>query len=142
VTRKSAHGGWQPPFLAGGENERETQPSAIDSAASSDYRCLDPMNFLRHKWFRLVAVFAFCVITGDLVADAVHDERGSCATESQSGDHDSCPTCACSLHVGTALVPPPPAFFPPVELMALLTEPLAPGAVRDPGEVEHPPQLA
>jgi hypothetical protein len=26
--------------------------------------------------------------------------------------------------------------------MALLTEPLAPGAVRDPGEVEHPPQLA
>ncbi len=100
------------------------------------------MNFLRHKWFRLFAALTFLVITGDLVADAMHDAVGLCAIESQSGDHDSCPTCACSLHVGTALIPPPPAVFPPDEIAGLMAEPALAEITYSPGEIEHPPQLA
>jgi hypothetical protein len=100
------------------------------------------MSFFRHQWLRLFAAFTFFVIAGDLVADAIHDEKGLCATESQAGDHGNCATCACSLHVGTALIPPPPAFFPPAEMAALIAEPSIPDIARSPVEIEHPPQLA
>ena len=116
--------------------------SSIDRPAGSDYRCLRAMKFFRHKWFRLFAAFTFLLIAGDLVADAVHDEKGLCAAQSESGDHDNCPTCACSLHDGTALIPPLPAVFPPVEIAAFMAEPFAPGIARSTGEIEHPPQLA
>jgi hypothetical protein len=100
------------------------------------------MNFFRHHWFRLFAVLAFLVIAGDLIADAVHDEKGLCATESQSGDHGSCPSCACSLHLGTVLMSPPPSICPPVEIATLLSEPAAPDMACLAAEIEHPPQLA
>ncbi len=62
------------------------------------------MDLLRHRSFRLLcALFAFFVISGDIVADGIHDTSGACATESQDGGRDSCPACACPTHSGSAI---------------------------------------
>jgi hypothetical protein len=103
------------------------------------------MGLFSNKWFyTLCALFAFFLFSGDLVADAVHDLTGGCITESQSGGHDSCPTCAdCSIHTGTALVDS--------AAIVMVAENGAGGTVpeeRDqravglPAAIDHPPELA
>jgi hypothetical protein len=64
------------------------------------------MGLFSNKWFyTLCALIAFFLFASDLVADAVHDATGGCITESQSGGHDSCPTCSdCAIHTAAALV--------------------------------------
>jgi hypothetical protein len=64
------------------------------------------MEFFSSRSSRILcAFFALFVITGDLVADAVHDATGACVTEAQNGGHDSCPACSgCAIHTATALM--------------------------------------
>lgn len=101
-----------------------------------------PMNCFRRKFFHLLcAFFALFVVTGDLIADAVHDASGACVTESQDGDHASCPACGCSLHTGAALALDRPAFFLPVNRVTFLADDTAQKAIGSPAEIDHPPQL-
>lgn len=102
------------------------------------------MDFLRLRSFRILgALFAFFVITGDIVADAIHDASGACASESQDGGHDSCPACGCTIHNGSAIAPDPVA----VSLhgagtsgsMPLTDDQPALGAAP---AIDHPPQLS
>jgi len=96
------------------------------------------------KWFRvLCALFAFFVITGDLVADAVHDATGACVTESQSGDHDSCPACAgCAVHTWAALVDEGAVAIAATDgAGASLPEENGYCVVGLPAAIDHPPQL-
>lgn len=101
------------------------------------------MKFFQRQSFQLLcAFFALFVVTGDLVADSFHDASGACATESQSGDHASCPVCGCSLHVGAVLGRDYPDALRPDETATQIADrPLLklPDAA---AEIEHPPQLA
>ncbi len=100
------------------------------------------MNCFRHKTFHLLcAFFAFFVVTGDLVADAVHDASGACVSEAQTGDHGSCPACGCSLHTGSAIALDRPVFFLPPQRVTLLADDAVQTAIGSPAEIDHPPQL-
>lgn len=100
------------------------------------------MKFFRHQSFQLLcAFFALFVITGDLVADSLHDATGACATESQSGDHASCPVCGCSLHVGAALGLEVPAVFLPNEIATRIADRSQLRIAVSSAEIDHPPQL-
>lgn len=101
------------------------------------------MKFFRHQSFQLLcAFFAFFVVTGDLVADSLHDASGECLTESQSGDHESCPACGCALHVGAALAGDAPVSLLPNEIATRIVD-RTPLAIASPAaEIDHPPQLA
>ena len=101
------------------------------------------MNCLRRKILRIAcALFTCFVITGDILADAVHDATGACATESQSGC-ETCPACGCSIHTGTAVAPDLVALVSPItstrEWMAAFEEALAVGPA---AAIDHPPQLS
>ena len=101
------------------------------------------MTFFRRQFFHLLcAFFALFVVAGDLVADSVHDASGACVSESQEGDHASCPACGCSLHTGAALLLERPIFFSPANRVTLLADAAAQKAVGSPTEIDHPPQLA
>ncbi len=101
------------------------------------------MTFFRRKFFHLLcAFFALFVVTGDLVADAVHDASGACVTESQSGNHASCPACGCALHVGAALGFDQVAAFLPNEIATAVAEFSPRRSLAPPAEIDHPPQLA
>lgn len=103
------------------------------------------MDFFRHRSFRILgALFAFLLVS-DIVADAIHDASGVCATESQSsGGHDSCPSCACSIHTSSAVAPDEAVTRfargdSASESFSVTDDQLAPG---EPPSIDHPPQLA
>jgi hypothetical protein len=103
------------------------------------------MAFLRSKSLRIVcAFFALFVITGDLVADAVHEATDSCVTESHSGGCDSCPACAgCAIHAATALaVDSGGVIIPDVGAGNCISETIEQCAIGSPPAIDHPPQLA
>lgn len=89
------------------------------------------------------ALFALFVITGDLIVDGVHDATGACATESQSGDCDSCPACAeCAIHAGTALaVDSSEVIIPDRGGGDWVLEMVGQCAIGSPPAIDHPPQL-
>jgi hypothetical protein len=102
------------------------------------------MDFFRHRFFHiLAALFAFFLVS-DIVADAIHDANGACATESQSSGHDSCPNCGCSIHTGSAVaadvavgrVAPGNSAS---ESFSVTDDQPALGALPS---IDHPPQLA
>jgi hypothetical protein len=103
------------------------------------------MSFSANKSLRMLcALLALFVITGDLIADAVHDASGACVTESQSGGCDSCPACiGCAIHSATAL-----ADFVALDVVpddgtgALVPEESDHWAVGLAAAIDHPPQLA
>ncbi|CAN5525761.1 hypothetical protein BH18VER1_BH18VER1_22710 [soil metagenome] len=101
------------------------------------------MDLLRHRSFRILcALFAFFVITGDIVADAIHDASGSCATESQDG-HDSCPACGCTIHNGAAIAPDAVAvslYDIGISVSMPLTDDQP--AIGAAPAIDHPPQLS
>lgn len=103
------------------------------------------MDFFRHRIFRIFGAFFAFLLVSDIVADAIHDVSGACATESQSsGEHDSCPACACSIHTSSAVAPDEAvARFAPGDLasesLSVTDDQLAPG---EPPSIDHPPQLA
>ena len=101
------------------------------------------MDLLRHRSFRILcALFAFFVITGDIVADAIHDASGACATESQDGGHDSCPACGCTIHNGSAIAPDPVAVSVHgigASIPMILTDDQP--AIGAAPAIDHPPQL-
>jgi hypothetical protein len=100
------------------------------------------MTCLRHSSLRILcALFAFCVITGDIVADAVHESIGACASESQ--DCDSCPACGCTIHNGSAAAPDSVALLGPVDAIgAFITDTDDQPALGASPAIDHPPQLA
>ncbi len=101
------------------------------------------MKFFQHQSFQLLcALFALFVVTGDLVADSLHDATGACATESQSGDHTSCPACGCSLHAGAALGLDLPAVLVPSEVVTRIADGALLEVADAATEIDHPPQLA
>ena len=103
------------------------------------------MDLFRHRLFQtLCALFVAFVITGDIVADGLHDASGACASESQDAGHDSCPACAqCTFHTGAALAHRAIAFLSfdasASELALPTDDHLALGAAPS---IDHPPQLA
>jgi hypothetical protein len=101
------------------------------------------MNFSARKFLRLLCVsFALLVVTGDLIADAVHNASSSCVTESQSGEHDSCPDCGCTLHTGNALaIVSVPAIIPDNGNGAAVPEMVQRCSIGSPLAIDHPPQL-
>ena len=98
--------------------------------------------FRRKSFHLFCAFFAFFVVTGDLVADALHDASGVCLADAQDGDHASCPACGCSLHTGAALGFDALVFSLPNEVAASLPIQSSRRPVRAPAEIDHPPQLA
>jgi hypothetical protein len=100
---------------------------------------------LHSKSLRIIfALFALFVITGDLVADAVHDATGACVTESQSGNCDSCPACAgCAIHAATALaVDSNGVIIPAAGAGSCISETIEQYAIGSPRAIDHPPQLS
>ncbi len=102
------------------------------------------MDLLRHRSFQLLcALFAFFVITGDIVADAIHDASGACATESPDRGHESCPACSCTIHNGSAIAPDAVAVSVHgigISVPMTITDDHPPiGATP---AIDHPPQLA
>jgi hypothetical protein len=124
--------------------ELTSQDGEVDGGMSCAYQWWHLMDFFRHRSFRiLAALFAFLLVS-DIVADAIHDANGACATESQSSGHDSCPACACSIHTSSAVAPDEAiARFVPgdfgSESLSVTDDQLAPG---EPPSIDHPPQLA
>jgi hypothetical protein len=103
------------------------------------------MAFIHSKSLRIIcALFALFVITGDLVADAVHDATGACVTESQSGNCDSCPACAgCAIHAATALaVDSSRVIIPAAGDGKYILETIEKYAIGSPRAIDHPPQLS
>jgi hypothetical protein len=103
------------------------------------------MAFIHSKSLRIVcALFALLVITGDLVADAVHEATGACATESQTGNCDSCPACAgCAIHAAAALaVDSSGVIIPATGPGKCVSETIAQYAIGLPRAIDHPPQLS
>ncbi|MEO7166497.1 MAG: hypothetical protein ABI016_05605 [Chthoniobacterales bacterium] len=101
------------------------------------------MKFFRYQSFQLLcAFFALFVVAGDLVADSLHDASGACASESQGGDHASCPACGCSLHVGAALGFDRATAFLPNEIATAIAELSPIRSLAPPAEIDHPPQLS
>lgn len=101
------------------------------------------MKFFRKRSFQLLcALFALFVVGGDLVADSLHDATGACVTESQTGDHASCPVCGCSLHGGAALGADFPLLLQPDETVTRIADRSPLGINPTAAEIDHPPQLA
>ena len=104
------------------------------------------MKMWRTKRFQLfAALFAFTVVSGYLVADAIADATHGCAAESseQSGTADGCAICLTCCHGGALLAADSPAaeLAAPVESEKLvLTDERAPDG--PPTRIDHPPQLA
>jgi len=102
------------------------------------------MDLFRHQSFRvLCALFAFFVITSDIVADAIHEATGACATESQDSGCDTCPACGCTIHSGEAVAPDAASLLGPVGATAvsMTTTDDRPALGATPA-IDHPPQLA
>lgn len=100
------------------------------------------MNFFRHKSFQVIcALFALFVISGDLIADSIHDSTGACAAE--CADHDSCPACGCTIHNGSAIAASgvsviAPAAFASADVRLIEEEP----TIGAKPSIDHPPQLS
>ncbi len=100
------------------------------------------MKFFRRRSLQLLcALFALFVVAGDLVADSLHDATGGCVTESQTGDHASCPVCGCSLHSGTALNLDAPSVCLPDETATPIADRSPLRIAVSSTEIDHPPQL-
>jgi len=116
----------------------------VDPGTWHVYQLPHLMSLLRHRSFRvLCALVAFVVFTGDIVADAIHDASGACATESQDGGHDSCPACACPTHTGSVISPDAIALHE-YGIAASQRLPITDDqpAVGVAPAIDHPPQLA
>jgi hypothetical protein len=103
------------------------------------------MVLLHSKSSRIIcALFALFVITGDLVADAIHEATGACVTESQTGNCDSCPACAgCAIHAATALaVDSGGVIIPHVGAGSCISETIEQCAIGSQPGIDHPPQLS
>jgi hypothetical protein len=103
------------------------------------------MSFSTHASLRLVfALFALFVVSGDLIADAVHEATDACVTESQGGGCDSCPACAdCAIHTATALVDSAAIVIIADDGAGVpVLEERNQGAVALAAAIDHPPQLA
>jgi len=117
----------------------------VDGGTPPAYQWWHRMNLFRHRSFRILcALFAFFVITGDIVADAIHDATGACETVSETSGHDECPACGCTIHSGSAAAPDATvARLVPgdsaSESFSVTDDRPAPGA---PPAIDHPPQLA
>jgi hypothetical protein len=104
------------------------------------------MKMWRTKRFQLfAALFAFTVVGGYLVADAIADATHGCAAESseQSGTPDGCAVCLTCSHGGALLALDSPAdgLAAPIECyVVILTDERAPDG--PPTRIDHPPQLA
>jgi hypothetical protein len=103
------------------------------------------MNLFRYRSFRILcALFAFFVITGDILADAIHDATGACETVSETSGHDDCPACGCTIHNGSAVAPDMTvARFAPGDLASesVLVSDDRPALGALPA-IDHPPQLS
>ena len=105
------------------------------------------MTLFKNKSFRVIcALFAFLTISGDLVADSIHDASGACVTESESQNpgHDSCPNCVCcTVHNGSALACNAVALLAPgaaaTDSISVSDDQPAAGWVP---AIDHPPQLS
>jgi hypothetical protein len=130
--------------LSGAEVESTGQDGRVDGGMSCAYQWWHLMDFFRHCSFRILcALFAFFLVS-DIVADAIHDASGACATESQSSGHDSCPACACSIHTASAVAPDVAvARFAPSDSASesLLVTDDRPALGTSPA-IDHPPQLS
>lgn len=103
------------------------------------------MAFLSSSSARIVcALFALFVITGDLIADGVHDATDACVTESQGGGCDSCPAClGCPIHTATALAADSGAVIvPELGTGDRVWEAIEQCAIGLPPAIDHPPQLS
>ena len=103
------------------------------------------MASLHSKSLRIIcALFALFVITGDLIADGVHDATDACVTESQGGGCDSCPAClGCAIHAGTALAADSGAVIMPEPGAGdRMWEAIERFAAGSPPAIDHPPQLS
>lgn len=91
----------------------------------------------------LCASFAFFVVTGDLIADVVHDATDACIAESQGGC-DSCPACSgCAFHTATALAQSSTIVIGPGDgPIDFVRENIPNCVVGLPAAIDHPPQLA
>jgi hypothetical protein len=101
------------------------------------------MSWFRHSSVRFAsALFAWFVITGDIVADAVHDATGVCASESQSGCEE-CPACGCTIHTGSAVAPEAVTLVSPtVATTEWLRASDQKPAIGPAASIDHPPQLS
>jgi len=102
------------------------------------------MNLLRHRSFRILcALFALFVFAGDIVADAAYEASGACASECDSSGCETCPTCVCPTHSGSAAAPEGEAIFGhnliPNERIAISDDRPALGVSP---AIDHPPQLS
>lgn len=102
------------------------------------------MDLFRHRSFRILcALFAFFVFTGDIIADAVYEASGACASECESSGCETCPACVCPTHSGSAAAPEGDAIFghdlTTNDSVAIPDDETAFGA---PPAIDHPPQLA
>lgn len=102
------------------------------------------MDLFRHRRFRILcALFAFFVFTGDIVADAVYEASGACASECESSGCETCPTCACPVHSGFVVSQDGPATFghhlTTNDFVSASDDRTALGASP---AIDHPPQLA
>ncbi|MBA3883883.1 MAG: hypothetical protein H0X73_14545 [Chthoniobacterales bacterium] len=82
------------------------------------------------------------MISGDIVADKIHDTSGACAAESQDGGHDSCHACGCTIHNGSAM--PPDAVAVSLHGIGIsVSMPLTDDqpAIGVAPAIDHPPQL-
>jgi hypothetical protein len=103
------------------------------------------MSISTHTSLRLVcALFALFVVSGDLIADAVHEATDACVTESQGGGCDSCPACSdCAIHTATALVGSATIVIVADDgAGAPVPEENAQWVVGLAAAIDHPPQLA
>jgi hypothetical protein len=100
--------------------------------------------FSNKSLYALCGLLAFFVFTGDLVMDAAHDATGGCVAESQSGDHDSCPSCVgCAIHTGTVIAADTYLVIPARDgACAPVPDEIGYWAAGLPAAIDHPPQLA
>lgn len=120
------------------------EAQAFDGGTSCAYELLHLMDFFRHRSFQIFcALFAFFVFTGDIVADAVYEASGACATECESSGCDTCPACVCPTHTGSAAASDGDAIFAhdlSTNDSVAITD-IEP-AFAAPQAIDHPPQLA
>lgn len=103
------------------------------------------MKIWRTKKFQLfVALFAFSVFGGHLVADAIADATHGCASESSqnSGSPDDCAVCLTCSHGGALLAVDSPADRLAVAVVCDRIVPTDERALDGPPtRIDHPPQL-
>jgi hypothetical protein len=121
---------------------RRELPSVDDGTWRAN-QLLHLMDLFRHSSFRvLCALFAFFVFTGDIVADAVYEASGACATECETSGCDTCPACVCPTHSGSAVASESDAVFGH-DLTSNDSVPTTDDqpAFSAPPAIDHPPQL-